>query len=92
MDTVHAISGVLLGSILGPILFLAYINDLPDKVPSQVRLFADDTVMCLTMEGAKNSSVLQQDLDTLSVWESDWDVEFNPSKCQVVHVAHPGNQ
>ena len=43
--------------------------------------------MYLTMEGAKNSSVLQQDLDQLSVWESDWDMEFNPSKCQVVQVA-----
>ena len=43
--------------------------------------------MYITMEGAKNSSVLQQDLDRLSVWESDWDMEFNPFKCQVVQVA-----
>ena len=73
-------TGVPQGSILGPILFLAYINDIPDKVTSQARLFADDTAMYLTMEGAKNSSVLQQDLDRLSVWESDWHMEFNPSK------------
>ena len=86
-DTVPVTSGVPQGSVLGPNLFLAYINDLPDKVTSQVRLFADDTAMYLTMEGAKNSSVLQQDLDRLSVWESDWDMEFNPSKCQVVQVA-----
>ena len=91
-DTVPVSSGVPQGSVLGPILFLVYINDLPDKVTSQVRLFADDTAMYLTMEGAKNSSVLQQDLDRLSVWESDWDMEFNPSKCQVVQVAAPGNQ
>ena len=43
--------------------------------------------MYLTMEGANDSSVLQQDLDRLSVWESDWDMEFNSSKCQVVQVA-----
>ena len=43
--------------------------------------------MYLTMEGSKNSSVLQQDLDRLSVWESVWDMKFNPSKCQVVLVA-----
>ena len=42
--------------------------------------------MYLTMEGANNSSV-QQDLDRLSVWESDWDMEFNPSKCHVVQVS-----
>ena len=39
------------------------------------------------MEGADDSSVLHQDLDRLSVWESDWDKEFSPSKCQVVQVA-----
>ena len=66
-DTVPVTSGVLQRSVLGPILFLVYINDLPDKVTSQERLFADDTAMYLTMEGAKNSSVRQQDLDRLSL-------------------------
>ncbi|MCG8078312.1 MAG: reverse transcriptase family protein, partial [Candidatus Thiodiazotropha taylori] len=79
-------SGVPQGSVLGPILFLIYINDLPDNVTSQVRLFADDTALYLTLEGAHDSSVLQRDLDKLSVWETDWDMEFNPSKCQVVQV------
>ena len=90
-DTVPVTSGVPQGSVLGPILFLIYINDLPDNVKSQVRLFADDTAMYLTMEGADDSSVLQQDLDRLSVWESDWDMEFNPSKCQVVQVTGSKN-
>ncbi|MEW8546483.1 MAG: reverse transcriptase family protein, partial [Candidatus Thiodiazotropha sp.] len=84
--SVPVTSGVPQGSVLGPILFLIYINDLPDKVTSQVRLFADDTALYLTIEGASDSSALQQDLDKLSVWESDWDMEFNPSKCQVVQV------
>ena len=53
---------------------------------SQVRLFADDTALYITMESEGDSSALQTDLDILSAWETRWDMEFNPSKCQVVHV------
>ena len=88
-DSVPVTSGVPQWSILGPILFLVYISDLPDNVTSQVHLFADDTIMYLTMEGADDSSILQQDLDRLSMWDSDWDMEFNLSKCQVVQVTGP---
>ncbi|MCG7869528.1 MAG: reverse transcriptase family protein, partial [Candidatus Thiodiazotropha taylori] len=84
--SVPVTSGVPQGSVLGPILFLVYINDLPEQLASQVRLFADDTAVYLTIEGADSGKVLQNDLDTLSVWESRWDMEFNPSKCQVVRV------
>ena len=68
--------------------FHVYINDLPDEVRSQVRLFADDTALYLiiTMESEDNSSALQNAIDILSTWESRWDMEFNPSKCQVVHA------
>ena len=85
-DSVPVTSGVPQRSVLAPIMFLVYINDLLDNVTSQVRLFADDIAIYLTMEGADDSSVLQQDLDRLSVWESDWDMKFNPSKYRVVQV------
>ena len=85
-DLVPVTSGVPQGSVLGPILFLIYINDLPDQIVSQVRLFADDTAVYLTMEGGDSHKVLQNDIDSLSIWESRWDMEFNPSKCQVVRV------
>ena len=84
--SVPVTSGVPQGSVLGPILFLVYINDLPDELSSQVRLFADDTAVYLTIGGAEDGKVLQTDLDRLSVWEDRWDMEFNPSKCQVVRV------
>ena len=79
-------SGVPQGSVLEPILSLIYINDLPDDISSQVRLFADDTALYLTIEGADDGVALQKDLDKLAVWEARWDMEFNPSKCQVVQV------
>ncbi|MEW8546320.1 MAG: reverse transcriptase family protein, partial [Candidatus Thiodiazotropha sp.] len=85
-DSIPVTSGVPQGSVLGPILFLIYINDLPDEVCSQVRLFADDTALYLTIESEQDSSTLQNDLDRLSAWETKWDMEFNPSKCQVVQV------
>ena len=85
-DSIPVNSGVPQGSVLGPILFLAYINDLPDGISSQVCLFADDTALYLTIKGEENSSALQKDLDLLSVWEKKWDMQFNPSKCQVVQV------
>ena len=79
-------SGVPQGSVLRPILFLVFINDLQEKLSSQVRLFVDDTAVSLTIVGLDDGTVLQNDLDKLSLWESQWDMEFNPSKCQVVRV------
>ena len=58
-------SGMPQGSVLGPILFLVYINDLPEKIISQICIFAGDMALYLALEGAEDSSVLQQDLDKL---------------------------
>ena len=91
-DAIPVTSGVPQGSVLGPLLFLAYINDLPQNVSSKVRLFADDTAIYLTLTSADQSATLQNDLKTLELWELEWDMEFNPSKCQVIHVTrrkHP---
>ena len=71
---------------MGPILFLVFISDLTEKLSSQVLFFADDTAVYLTIGGLDDGTVLQNDLDKLSLCESQWDMEFNPSKCQVVRV------
>ena len=90
-DAVPVCSGVPQGAVLGPIMFLIYINDPPDSITSKVRLFADDTALYLTIEGENDSAALQHDLDKLSVWERDWDMEFNPSKCQVIQMTGSRN-
>ena len=59
--------------MLGPILFLVYINDLPDDIVSQVRLFADDTAIYLALENKSDSDKLQRDLDRLQTWEARWE-------------------
>ena len=61
-------------------------NDLADEVCSQARLFADDTALFLTLESENDNSTLQNGLNILSAWETRWDMGFNHSKYQVVHV------
>ena len=77
-DTVPIIPGMPYGSVLGPILFLLYINDLPENVTSKVRVFADGIALYRTREGENNNSVHQQDFDRLCVWDSDRNKEFYP--------------
>ena len=79
-------SGVPQGSVLGPILFLIYINDLPDRTRSKVWLFADDTAIYLAVSNLQDAQILLQDLDQLHEWELQWDMEFNPCKCVVINV------
>ena len=68
---------------LGHILFFVYINDLPEELSSH---FADGKAVYLTVGGSDDGTVLQTNLDRLIVMGSRWEMEFNPSKCQVVRV------
>jgi hypothetical protein len=63
------VSGVPRGSVLGPSLFLFYINDIPAGLTSTKRVFADDTIAYLAIKSNRDALTLQQDLDKLSNWE-----------------------
>ena len=86
-DMVPVTSGVPQGSVLGPCLFLLYINDLAQDLNSTVRLFADDTIAYMTISNQSDAAMLQHDLDKLAHWEGVWQMQFHPEKCQVLRVS-----
>ena len=85
-DPAQVRSGVPQGSVLGPSLFLYYINDIVEGISSTIRLFADDTIMYLAITSQRDASTLQRDLDKLAQWETKWKMAFHPGKCQVLSV------
>ena len=85
-EWVDVISGVPQGSVLGPILFLIYVNDIPETVNCSIKMFADDTTLFRTVKTIDDCNILQNDLNTLSQWTNDWLLSFNGDKCKVMHI------
>lgn len=82
----NVLSGVPQGSVLGPILFLIYINDLDSGVMNWILKFADDTKIFSKINNLKDGSKLQNDLQTLIQWSIEWQMHFNFKKCKVMHI------
>ena len=85
------LSGVPQGSVLGPILFLIYINDLDDDITSKVLKFADDTQVFRKIKSDADRQHLQDDLNKLIEWSEKWQMLFNFGKCKCLHTGH-GNE
>ena len=79
-------SGVPQGTVLGPLLFLCHINDLPSTVSSQVRLFADDCLLYREVNSQSDHVILQNDLEALQNWAEEWGMRFNAQKCYILSV------
>ena len=75
-------SGVPQGSVLGPILFIIYVNDLPEVVQSKLWMFADDTKIYRTISSNEDSILLQNDLSIIMKWCSTWLMDLNYDKCK----------
>ena len=78
------------GSVLGPILFLVYINDLEEGVTGKILKFADDTKLFTKTKQIGDKQNLQDDTDKLVKWSEKWQMLFNFGKCKCLHIG-PGN-
>ena len=80
------LSGVPQGSVLGPLLFTIYINDIDETVVSKLVKFADDSKLCKGVNEEEDVNQLRSDMNKLFKWSVDWQMLFNVDKCAVIHV------
>ena len=85
-DWANVTSGVPQGSVLGPVLFLIYINDIDENLMSKIGKFADDTKIGKSVSSIEGVQTLREDLVKLGNWASDWQMSFNTDKCSVIHL------
>ena len=86
-------SGVPQGTVLGPLMFLIYINDIADNISSEtsIRLFADDCLLYRVIKSFSDTVTLQNDLTSLSNWAIKWQMSFNISKCKTLRITTKRN-
>ena len=77
-------SGVPQGSVLGPVMFGIYVNDLVEGLDSYINLFADDAKLMRKVESEDDCRKLQEDLEKVEEWSRYWKMEFNLNKCRVM--------
>ena len=85
-DWAPVLSGVPQGTVLGPLLFSLYINDISSDIESEIRLFADDCVCCREIKDEKDTMKLQRDIDRLGSWAKKWVMRFQPVKCNMMQL------
>ena len=81
-------SGVPQGTVLGPTLFLIYINDIAENIKSNIRLFADDCVVYRQIDSTQDHVILQEDLNNLFDWSNTWQMKFNVDKCVIMNIGN----
>ena len=86
----RVLSGVPQGTVLGPLFFLIYINDISVGLSkgTSIKLFADDSLLFRPIKTPEDSIILQNDLNKLQEWERTWKMEFHPGKCQLIRLTN----
>ena len=85
-DWAPVMSGVPQGTVLGPLLFSLYINDISSDIESEIRLFADDCVCYREIKDEEDTMKLQSDIDRLGSWAKKWGMRFQPVKCNMMQM------
>ena len=86
-DNLNVTSGVPQGSVLGPTLFIYFINDLPNVVKdNNVKIFADDTKVYKSINDTSDNICLQSAIDEMFLWTQNWLLKFNKDKCKILHL------
>ena len=85
-DWADVTSGIPQDSVLGPTLFLIYINDLPDVVHNFEKLFADDAKLYAVVNAVDDAKTVQDDLPRIDNWSDIWQIRFNFKKCNHMHL------
>lgn len=86
-------SGIPQGSVLGPILFITYVNDVLERIKSQMFQFADDVKLCKSIDPrhrALDTSVIKSDLRSIEDWVGDWKLDIHPDKCKAMTINNSG--
>ena len=80
------VSGIPQGSVLGPVLFVLFIDDLADDVDGHVKIYADDTKIYRHVNTSDDHHTMQADREKLVAWSEKWQLCFNEQKCKVMHL------
>ena len=90
-DWTDVVSGVPQGSVLGPLFFVIFINDLPELVENFCKLFADDSKLIGIIRKSEDKLTVQSDLDKLVDWSRVWKLGFNEDKCKIMNIGNTGS-
>ena len=85
-DWKQVTSGVPQGSVLGPLLFIIFVNDMDESITSKLLKFADDTKLFRDVSDINEVNLLRSDLKSLCKWSEEWQMLFNVEKCKVMHL------